>query len=363
MSLHAVDDVDDAITATKELLLPFEWRRWLRFAVVALFLGGSAGFPSIGGQWSTEMNGVTPTHVPERALLVVLVVAAVVLLFGLAFAAVGALMEFVLFEALATRTLEIRAAMGRHAGKGLRLFVFRAVFWLAVVLPVLAFVAVAVLFPPLFVLLLLLIPVALLLFALAAVVNAFTTMFVVPIMLREDCGVLAGWRRLWPELRTNLTEFGAYAVLGFVLNVATGFLVGVVAVVVGLLLAIPFLLVFGVPIVVFALSDLFVLAALVVGGGLYALVMLAVLAYVQVPVQTFHRYYAVLVLGDIVPSLDPIEAVRRDIRTDGAGDTELPSAADIGAGRDDSDGDDADGVGDDRNDGDDVDGNDADRPR
>lgn len=45
-------------------------------------------------------------------------------------------------------------------------------------------------------LLLLLIPVVILVATAAGLVNGFTTVFIVPVMVLEDCGVLAGWRRL-----------------------------------------------------------------------------------------------------------------------------------------------------------------------
>lgn len=42
MSLHAVENVDDAFRATKAFLLPFDRRRWLKLAVVVFFVGGSS---------------------------------------------------------------------------------------------------------------------------------------------------------------------------------------------------------------------------------------------------------------------------------------------------------------------------------
>jgi hypothetical protein len=43
VTLYALDDIGDAIDATKELVLPFEWWTWLRLGVVVALLGGAGG--------------------------------------------------------------------------------------------------------------------------------------------------------------------------------------------------------------------------------------------------------------------------------------------------------------------------------
>ena len=43
MSLHAIDDIGDAIDATKAFLTPVSVRKWLKLAFVVLFLGGGGG--------------------------------------------------------------------------------------------------------------------------------------------------------------------------------------------------------------------------------------------------------------------------------------------------------------------------------
>ena len=43
MSLHALDDIGDALDATKSLLLPVDPPQWLRLALVVFFIGGGGG--------------------------------------------------------------------------------------------------------------------------------------------------------------------------------------------------------------------------------------------------------------------------------------------------------------------------------
>lgn len=329
MALHAFDDVDDAVDATKELLLPFELRRWFRFAVVALLAGGATAFSPFGTGGNAAVPG-EPTMdatIPEDVLLLLAAVVVVLFLIGLLFGYLNSVMQFVLYDALRTKALEVRAGTRRNLGRGARLFGFRFLLAFAVVLPVVglfafAFVTQSVAFLAiLLAFLVVLIPLAIVL----ALVNGFTTMFVVPIMMDEDRGVISAWRRLWPAVRSNLKEFGAYAFMGFVLNLAVGFLTGIAAVIVAFVLLIPFAVVFGLSAFLLAgPGGLGLVAGVVVAVGalLYALVLLLVVGYVQAPLQVFVRYYAAFVLGDVVPELDPIEDVRAEVRADGGSEVE-----------------------------------------
>jgi len=50
----------------------------------------------------------------------------------------------------------------------------------------------------------------------------------------------------------------------------------------------------------------------------FAVTLLLAVNLIKVPLQAFLRYYAMLVLGDIDESIDPVPAVRADIRSDDA---------------------------------------------
>ena len=63
MSLHAIEDLDDAYRATRSLLLPIDRSLWIRLAVVALFVAGpSFGFN--GAQGSVPVDAGDPTAGP-----------------------------------------------------------------------------------------------------------------------------------------------------------------------------------------------------------------------------------------------------------------------------------------------------------
>lgn len=332
MALHAVDDLGDALAITREFLTPFEPRRWLVLAFVALFVGGGTGLPT--GQFETsgietgpsEPSGPPPSELPLDAVGDVLpVLAAVVgagVLLALAFGIVGAVMEFVLIESLRTGRVAVRRYWRDRWRQGLRLFGFRIVLWLPLIAASLAWVALVFL-PALtggggpgapFAALAVGVPVVLALGLVIGLVNSFTTVFVVPLMIQADSGVLAAWRRLWPSIRGAWKQYLAYAVVAFLLSVGAGIATSLVAGIAALVLAIPLLIVGVAVALVGSLASAAVLAVLAVLGLVFLAVVVVVWGLVQVPVVTYLRSYALLVLGDIEASFDVIPDRRAAVR-------------------------------------------------
>lgn len=335
MSLSATARLDDALEATKSLLLPVEAGTWIRLALIAFFVGGiGGGFPgsfNVGGsargggsndvalpQFDEVLEGLGPVLGPGTGELVV-VLAVVAAIVGLAFLYVGSVLEFVLVEALVTREVTVRERFGARRWQGTRLFAFRIGLFLLVALLVAAAVALGLALqgPGIRVLAILFaVPVLLLAGTVAAVVNGFTTVFVVPIMLEERCGVVEGWRRLRPSIGEETTGFGVYLLLSVVLGAVGGTLVATIVGVFALVLFLP--------------VGLLGLAALFSGGPL-AVVLLAPVAFavllglaalgavVSVPVVTYLRYYALLVLADLT-EYDLVADVRADVGADPASD-------------------------------------------
>lgn len=326
MTLHAVENVGDAFAVTRAFLFPFDVRQWLKLAIVAFFVGAATNLPTAQfdtrGTRDRAPETASPTFDPEIAMPVVVAVVAAIIVLALLFALVGAIMEFVLVESLRRGEVSMRRYWSERWRQGLRLFGFR----IAIGLPVLALVVgwLALVLVPLFTdaavpelsigLFLLGIPVLFVVGVLVALVYSFTTVFVVPIMIREDCGVLAGWRRLWPSIRGAWKEYLAYVVVAFLLTVATGilasFLVGLGALVVLLPLALVAALT-HLTVSLTSTAGLVVLALLVL---LFVIALAAIWALVQVPILTYLRYYALLVLGDVEPSLDLVSEQRSAVR-------------------------------------------------
>ncbi|WP_254821526.1 DUF7544 domain-containing protein [Haloglomus halophilum] len=342
MALHPIDDLDDALEATRSFLTPVEPRTWLKLALIAFFVGvPGASFPGFQTSGSGTGSGepIPPGSTPNvdigpQLWLVVGAVVAAVLLLGLLFLFVSSVMEFVLVDAVRSETVALRRFWSDRWRQGARLFGFRLVLGvvvlgslLLVIGPVVlsaldigpASIGVSLAF------LLLLIPVFLVLSLVAALVNAFTTAFVVPIMMAEDRGVLSGWRRLWSSLRGEWKQYLAYAVVGFLLSATAGVLVGIVVALAALVLLLPFGILFAVGFGVFLVAEPVGLAVFVVLGALFLLAVLAAFALAQVPVVTYLRYYSLLVLGDIESDLDLVPEQRAAVRdTDESGGEVTP---------------------------------------
>ena len=357
MSLAALNDIDDAIEATKRFLTPVDRVRWFRLAVVMFFVGG-AGFsfpsPPTGG-FSTDTGGppgepgpggptpdITPQITPELLILIAGVLLVGLVLF-LAFSILGATMEFVFVGSLREEEVRLRRNVKRHWRKGVRLFVFRFGTWLltaGVVLAGLLGIGVAIAgWPPtewttgtMFAVFLL---AALVFVVLAIVVGTFlgfTTLFVVPVMLREDRGVIGAWRRFWPTLVGGWKEFLAFLVINFLLAIAVSIAVGFLSLLLAVALAVPFLIV-GVPLgLVLGISGAGGLVVLVL-VVLYVILILIGVLLIQVPFQTFLRYYALLVLGDVNPEFDVVPDARAAVRADGGnGDDDGTGSDGVGGG-------------------------------
>lgn len=302
MSLQAIDALENAYDASRELLWPFETAQWVRLAVIAFFVAGLGGIP-VGGNLNigapAEMMDVRLGALGGQVTLIALAVVALVIILTLLY--IGSVMEFVLVDYLRSRNPQPLRSFGRWRWPGTRLFGFRIVlFTVLAAVVALAIVIVVALAGPGSRLISVVVAVLLLLVAvpLILVVNGFTTVFVVPIALDTGDGVLASWRRLIIALRANPMEFGVYLLVGLILSgIGTAFisaiagLVGLVAVfpigALGVLLLFafgpsPVALLFAVPLVLSALA-----------------LLLAVAAVIRVPVLTYLRYYAIYTLAGV----------------------------------------------------------------
>lgn len=355
MTWYALDDVGDAVDATRRFLTPFDRVRWLRLAVVMFFLGGSVAslnVPSVpgGGFDSPEPQPqpqpapgqpspgeLTPEMTPELGALIVGLLGLVIGLW-LAYSIASATMEFVFVESLRREEVRLKEFFLGNWRKGVRLFVFRTVVQLLALAlfagSVLAIGAALGGWPPTgwdantaFGLLAIAVPALVVGAILFGNFLGFTTMFTVPVMVLEDRGVLSAWRRLWGTIRAHWKQYVVYAIVGFLLALGVGLVSGILGLLAAIVVGIPFLLV-GLPVAFLvglqnAVGGVVVLTLVV----LYAVVMLVVGLLIQVPFQTFMRYHALLVLGDTNDGFDAVPDAREAVRSDG-GDGSPPPGTD-----------------------------------
>lgn len=322
MSLHALDALDDALTATRRYR-PRGLVEWVWVVVVAGTVGSPGiGLPTGGGgtgnagmppEQRAALEEQLPASIPDLAVYVGVAVVALWLLFIVA----GAFFEFPFLRWLRDGEFSLRAEATRHWRQALGLAVFRVVLNV-LSLAILGGIVVAFVGtdadPTAYV-------VALsnygILFGLVGLVTglvgAFTTAFVVPAMWLEDRSVVGGWRRVWPTLTGAPKQFLVYAVAVAILATVGGFLVGIAALV-GL---IPALLV-ALAVAATVSGTAGVLVGAVLGGVLMTIGVGVVYAVVQV----FLRFYALLVLGDIDTDLDAMPTRRRQLRADGGAESD-----------------------------------------
>jgi len=359
MPLHAIDDISDAIDATKSLFTPVDVRQWFKLAVVVFFIGGGGGgLSNVQSLSNINQNGqngsgggsggfgltalldgggldglflqtgeppIPPEAADQLAQFSGLIIGAFVLvgLLVLAYGLLSNFMEFVFVQSLIDREVHVRQYCGEHLGNGLRLLVFRLAVNLLTLLAVAAFGALVFFLVfdgsaanvdrgALFTVFPLAIVFVVGLSIVLGIVSGFTNVFVIPLMTRDDSGVIGGWRRLLASIRGQPKQYLAYLVVSVVLAIGVGIVGSIVGFIALLVIGIPFGLVgFG---IFTALHGTVGLVLLGIVGLLFVLMLALVSSFVNAPLEAFLRYYAMLVMGDIDESLDPIPEVRGDIR-------------------------------------------------
>jgi hypothetical protein len=335
MGYAALSCLGDALDATEDLLLPVDRGLWLRLAVVVFFLSGGSGVGSlfnfswqagtvnVDGPTADVPAGTAPSDLLGEYLPYIVAIVAVFALVGLLFAFVGAVMEFVLVDALRTESLSLRSTFREHARKGLSLLALQVVLFVLFAVVVGGTAAVTVLpaidggGAALAGGLVLTGLVGLVVGALAGLVYVVTVAFVVPTMLAEDRGLRSAWGRFWSVLWGNLGQFLVYVVIRIGLLVGAGVVLGTVVGVVGFVLAIPFVILAG---ILFFGGGATLSVGLAVGlavlAVVYVLTLLVFVAVAQVPIKAYTRYYELLVLGDIDADLDLVRQRREELRSD-----------------------------------------------
>jgi hypothetical protein len=308
MSYKTIDAVEEAIEDTKELLFPFNLRTWAKLALIAVLAGGAGGFnfpgmPSGGGDYGPEPDTNTSASDfqssldsgelsnlatgafmsnPETAALAGVAVTLVgVLLF---FMYISSVFEFIYYKSLIDREVNIVQNFKKNAGKGFRLFSFRFLWTLGMILTAGA-ALVTVIWQPLMIIpiLLLMLPLVIL----VAVVNAFVNTFVILRMLETDQGFIESAKSVYPDLKAEWKEFVLFIVMTIVISMAIGIVVSIGTFTVLVALAIPFGII---GILLYWVNWLLVIPVAVVGVLAFLVIVLIGLV---APTSTFVYYYSI----------------------------------------------------------------------
>lgn len=280
MSRHAIEEIDEAWTTTKETVRPFDLGKYLKLMLIVFFAGTVSSMPTLP-TGSFDLAGIGEVHSASIPSLVVLIALAALLLGGL-YLVLSGVFQFVLYQVVKDQNVEVRNYFRIHFGKGLRYAGFLFVFGL-LILSIFAGLIWSFMVNPLLGVFFLL--GGLLLALPLTVFFTLTQNFVVPEMIRSDTGVIQGWKNVYEVISLQKREVLVYILVRWILQIGAGLINGLWALTSLIVLLVPFSIVGATFAFIWA-----PLVAIPVFLGLLAW-MLAMLA-LQALVQTYLYAYA-----------------------------------------------------------------------
>lgn len=277
--IHAFKAFDGAVERTRSLLWPFNWGVWLRLAVFVLCIGGFGGLTlnliSLPNPEDLANAGIASSSSGHLAYIGIFL--AILLIIRV----IGAVFHFVLVDGLTVGPVTLFWTFDVRVRKGLRLFLFGVLLGgallgvgaltLGLYDVSLSLETIPELFaasPPF------LIAAFLLWFVMVVTID-----LVVPVMITDDCGVLAGWRTVLGLGAADPGNASAYLLTRTLLAVAADLIVTV--------------LIFAATLFIFHITfyiEFFAIPLAFLAAGL-----------IQAPFLAFFRYYGLLVLGSFSP--------------------------------------------------------------
>jgi hypothetical protein len=334
LPFSAVDAIYPAFEHTKkQLFQPFRFGQWARLAVVGLLAGelGSSGgcnrnnfnlnqYPGAARHFMDPGSGIDPALL--AGVIAVLVIAGLVL--GIVLMYISSVMRFILFDSVMAKECHIREGWGRRQGPGLRYFLWKLIYLLVTLAGLTVLVGIPAGFAfaagwlktpkehlaPL-VLGGILVFFALMIFVLVlAVIFVLTKDFVVPQMALENIGVMEGWQRLWPMIKAEKGRYAGYIGMKIVMAIAAGIVVGIAALILGLIIAIPTVGLSIIAVITGKTAGLtwnaYTITLAVVVGCVLLAGFLYVIALISVPVIVFFPAYSIYFLAARYPALSAV---------------------------------------------------------
>jgi len=140
----------------------------------------------------------------------------------------------------------------------------------------------------------------------ALVVQLLAKDFLVPIMALEDLDFADGWHRLLAMIRPEKGRFAIYLLLKVVLAIAAGILFSIIAVIPGLFVIVPAVLVVLAGHAAGMGWSVTTLSLAIIFGTVLLLVLIYLIALVSVPATVFFPAYAIHFLASRYPNLDAL---------------------------------------------------------
>jgi hypothetical protein len=333
LPISAVDAITPAFQhARQQLLQPFRASQWAKLGLVGL-LAGEMGSGGGGCNPGSFQMPTSPNHsqrflevgLPRfdpmlyASLIAVLVVAGLVLL--VLFLYVSSVMRFVLFDSVVAKECRIREGWSRRQGPGVRYFFWQILLLLAWIVGLTILIGIPAGFaflvgwlraPKEHLIPLILGGMALFFVVLAFVVaqlviHVMTKDFVVPQMALEEISAIEGWRRLWPQVKSEKGGYAAYIGMKIVMAIGAAVVIGIASAIVILLLLIPVgglgaVAVLGGRAAGLTLN-LYTITLLVVAASIAILLVLYAISLISVPAVVFFPAYSIHFFAARYPAL------------------------------------------------------------
>jgi hypothetical protein len=319
MSWYALENLDEAMEETKELILPFDFMTWTKLAIIALLAGGIgmpnmpsapmqspgqtdnvytpdsgtssfdssmadpfSGIDSMGG-----MTGMATGGAMSGAIVGIVVV--LILFIGL-FMYISSVFQFIYYQTVLDKKPAITENFSKHAYRGLRYFGFQIAFTIYILLtlaiPAAGFAVNEILGFIMFILVW--IPLAII----SVIISGLVHDFVLLRMMESDEGLIQAWRSIWPDIRSGWKQILVYLIIKAFVGIAIGLMTLIIALVLLIALLIPF----GIVGFLASMVHSALLGAVIVLG---VLTFTVIMLYVQVPFSTFIYAYITLVYHDL----------------------------------------------------------------
>lgn len=297
--------IEEAFDRTVQLLWPPSKGVWFRIAIIALFLGGGMINP-VGTerlQW-TGVGAMLPgSDAASAYLTLIMTILTGILLAGLVYIIISAIFQFIFVDCLSTGTILLTRTFRLRWRKGIHL-VGLYVFLLIIILISTFAVIMLIMIPPLLtgrpdfittlvlliesliVLLIVLIPVW--------IIAILTADFVVPVMIVDDDGIIAGWKQVMHIFQGRWIEAAIYTAFKIGLTIIAGIILGMILFIISIPLG---LTAAALSIEEGITPEITSTDVIVIGCGTVAMFLISLL--LLVPVITFFRYYSLAVLRDL----------------------------------------------------------------
>jgi hypothetical protein len=317
--ISAVDCITPASEHTKQQLFrPFRFGQWTRLALVGLFAGEMGCNLHFPAQGHTSHHG-PPNWAILGALLAIALITVPLILLLLLY--INSRMRFVLFDSVIAKRCELGRMWHERRGPAFQYFIWQILFFLATIagtaillgVPALAafllgwFTAPRQHLVPIILSGIFLFFVFMLWLLLCIVIQVFTKDFVIPQMALENLSAFEGWRRLWVMLQSEKASYAGYGGMKLVLAIGAGIAVGILAVIIIILLLIPFGGIGAIAVIAGKAAgftwNVFTITAAIVAGSIFLLIVFYAVSLISVPVIVFFPAYSIYFFAARYPNL------------------------------------------------------------